>query len=1137
MSELKLLLLGPPSVEVDGEPVEIGRRKALALLAYLAVTGERHTRESLATLLWPDYDQSSAYAYLRRTLWSLNQTPVAGWIDADRESIAVVPGEDFWLDVAAFREGLAAAHGACSEQIPYLAGAVALFRGDFLEGFSLEDSTAFDEWQFFQAQSLRREVGGALEQLVTCHVEAGEMDAAIDSARRRLLLDPADEAMHRRLMELYARVGQRAEALRQYERCVRVLKEDLNLAPAAETVDLYKRIRAGEVAAAPAPTATSPASPVPGLSQEPALPPHNLPTQFTPFVGRREELGEVLRLMAQPDCRLLTLVGPGGMGKTRLALRAGESLLESFPNGVFFVPLAPLENASLIVSAVADALDFSFFQRESEQPLTQLLNYLREKRILLILDNFEHLVDGAELLGEIMAYAPCVKLLVTSRERLNLQGEWVMELTGMQVPILPSEDAEAYYGMPDSQLGHKALSSEDLPGYGAVALFLQSAWRAEVGFELAPEDVPHVVRVCRLLQGVPLGIELAATWVKALTCEEIAGEIARSLDFLTSSLRGLPERHQSLRAVFEHSWSLLSGAEQLLFRCLSVFRGGFTRDAAREVADASLPLLTSLVEQSLLRRTPEGRYEMLEVLRQYAAERLASDPGEEERVRDRHAAYYTGFLGALESDLKREGQVRALNEVGQELENVRAAWHWAVNRRRIGDLSRGVNSLDIFYNVRSRFVEAEEALSLAAKALEPLAERSEDIRRLLGRLLSLWGWIAYRLYRHAEARDLLRRSIERLEPLGLSSELAFANYLAVSVGTWMDSDVIQERIRRSLAYFESVGDQWGTGRVLVQMGSAFFFSDDYGGAMEFMQKGLALLRAQGDRWGMAMTYFAMGSVMQHLGQRAEAKRHYEESLALRREIGDPWGVSICLEYAGYVARRIGDFEEARAMHAESLEISRNIGDRLGIAGSLDNLGLVAMDQGRYDEAREYFEEGLALRRQVLQQPEDFAYSLEHLGDLARLMGRYEDARRYYRESLETYYSSMWASHPGISRANVGLGFAASEEGKFAEALEHYHEGLRTALDHNRLSLILDFAVGVADLLVRLDRLEEAAEYLGVALSSDSLAYVSRVHGERLLSELRDALPEELLDRAWARGRAWSSEELVARALMVEVQDV
>jgi predicted ATPase/transcriptional regulator with XRE-family HTH domain len=451
------------------------------------------------------------------------------------------------------------------------------------------------------------------------------------------------------------------------------------------------------------PVPLEPFPPSPSLAQPaqlarpaPASPESNLPLPLTPLVGREHELSLVVQQLLEPHCRVLTLTGLGGVGKTRLALEAAGQLRDAFSGGVFFVPLAGVGEPGFILPAIGDALGFPF--SGPDDPGDQLLHLLRDKEILLVLDNFEHLLPGVELLLRILQGAPQVKLLVTSREPLNLQAEWAFEVQGLPVP---GGDAE-----------HNLQTSS------AALLFLQRARQARLGFEFTPAERPAVLRICQLVEGLPLGIEMAAAWVRALSCQQISVEIEQNLDFLKASARDLPERHNSLRAVLDYSWDLLSGPEKDVFRKLSVFRGGFSLEAAQEVAGAGLEEIASLLNKSLLKRTSEKRYDLHELVRQYAAVRLESDPQEQERTHEHYIGYYAGLLEGWLSPLRSPRQVEILGEMNAEMDNIRRAWDWMVNRKQLADIGRSLHSLWHFHEIRGRFQEAESLLGGAVDALQ-----------------------------------------------------------------------------------------------------------------------------------------------------------------------------------------------------------------------------------------------------------------------------------------------------------------------------------------------------------------------------------------------------------------------------------
>ncbi|MGC9334406.1 MAG: BTAD domain-containing putative transcriptional regulator, partial [Anaerolineae bacterium] len=559
---------------------DFGTDKARALLAYLAVeAGRPHRRDTLAGLLWANSPQTKARQSLRQALADLRRALGDGdrsisFLTICRETIQFNIRADHTLDVAEF-SALAAAVSAhphsrperCLTCMRRMEAMASLYYGGFLGGFFLADSTAFEEWAALRREHLQRQALEALASLVAYYEQRADLAQAIQLANRQVEIEPWLEEAHHDLMRLLALAGRRSAALAQYRTCQRLLAEDLGLEPTAQTTALYEQIKGQGHGTA---GLFSPA-------QRPRR--HNLPLAATPFVGRQADLAALADLLADPDCRLVTLTGPGGIGKTRLALQVAADQIGLFP-GITVVSLAGLDSAEFLATAIIDALGLQL--HSPGDPEQQLLDFLREKDLLLVLDNMEHILAGSDLLAHILQRAPGAILLVTSRERLNLREEWVYEVDGLDYP--------------------SELEEGSLEACSAVSLFVQTARRSHRRFHLSAETAPAVTRICQIVEGMPLAVELAAAWVPVHTCQEVAAEIEHNLDILATTLRNVPPRHRSLRAAFEHSWGLLSEPERATLCRLSLFHGTFAAEAAESITGALPETLAALVDKSLLRR-------------------------------------------------------------------------------------------------------------------------------------------------------------------------------------------------------------------------------------------------------------------------------------------------------------------------------------------------------------------------------------------------------------------------------------------------------------------------------------------------------------------------------------------------------
>lgn len=968
---LRLYVLGFPRVEVNHQPVKIDRRKAVALLVYLAMESRAHSRESLAALLWGDYDQSKAFAYLRRELWTLNSELGADFFTIDRETVSL--SETPWVDALEFRRRL---------EESQLAAAVDLYQNRFLAGFTLRDCPDFDDWQYLKAEQLHQAAVAALHQLVETETQT---KAGIDYAQRWLALDPLDEAAHRQLMKFYALAGQRSLALRQYEDCVRLLREELGTTPQAETTHLYETLQQNR-----------------GVI-------HQLPPQATAFVGRQKELAEIHRLLETPDCRLLTLTGPGGIGKTRLAIETGRQSSWS----VYFVPLVAAES---LLPAITDALELTFDKKLDQKP--QLFAYLNDKQLLFILDNFEHMLEEAILLNELLQAAPAIRLLVTSRERLNIQSEWVLNIEGME---------------------HA----------GAVQLFIQHARKMGA----APTDMESIVKICQLVDGMPLGIELAATWTKALTCVEIANEIQRSLDFLTSSLRDTPERHRSLRAVFEHSWNLLADEERRIFCQLSIFRGEFQREAAAQIIPATLMQLSALVDKSLLRRTESGGYEIHELLRQYAAEKLEGCA--DEAVKNRFAAYFLDFIRVREKLLVGPTQQSILREISRELENVRAAWHWAVQQGDWAKISDALGVLE-YFDMRGLAFEGADFFGAAVEKLRLAESLTPQMELILARTLAGYAWFgAWMGYVSKEdARHLIEKSIALSEKNGNKKELAFG-YLVLGHHYQFryDLDKAEDLCRRSYALYQEIGEQYWVGNALSALAMIADLRGDYALSSSLYLEMLQRYRDLGESIGCAGALVSLTNTTRLQGHFTEARAYGEESVRLFRELAQPDRLSNALANLGLVYKALGDYDAAEAIFEESRQICEPLTfDRGMLAAVLNNLGILARLRGHYEEAVRIHQRSVTLFKEV-DSLWGLGFSQNDLGTALLALGRAEEALHLHEDSLRL--CRQMNNRYDLADSLQRMGQVYTEKGQFDRAEACFKEALQMAREIRVIPLILE----------------------------------------------------------------------------------
>jgi predicted ATPase/DNA-binding SARP family transcriptional activator len=954
---LKFSLLGRVEITLDDQPVTgFASEKELLLLCYLLLNPGEHSRSQLAGLLWGEMSEARARANLSTAVYNLRQL-LPNAIEATRKTAAFNPDQPVWLDTAVLQQAL-------DEDNDVLTTAVAHYRGPFLDGLYPPDAPELESWLQQERERWRLLALTGLDRLAHRQTRAGEWAAAIASLRRLLDLEPWREESHRLLMRLLAGSGQFNAALVQYETCRELLLDELGVEPMAETTAVYQRIQAAR--------------------QSP--PSDNLPPQPTPLVGRAAELGRLFTCLHDPERRLITLAGPGGSGKTRLALAAAGDQAYAFLDGVFFVPLAEATGSAGLVQAIAAALGLRLAVGGEQ---AELLAYLRDKEALLLLDNVEQALEpAADLVLALLENAPRLRLIVTSREYLQLRWETRLPLSGLSVP-------------PDA--------AAEIDAFDAVRLFVQVGQRVQPAFRLNGNG-PAVVALCRLVEGLPLAIELAAALLDRQTPAQLLAQVEQSLDQLAATMRDIPARHRSLRAVFDYSWALLTPAQQTTLARLALFHGGFTPAAAESVAQAAPAMLAELAAKSLVRAGADGpgasgRYSLHEVIRQYALERLDNSAA----AAADHAAYFAAQLEQAAEALRGPEQTAVAHQLLADLANIEAGWHTAVAAENEDLLLTMAPGLARFYEVAGLFQAGESAFgaALAGLAAAPPALQVYQAAFLLER----------------QEYAAVETAVAAALAAGLSDPALLIQAHLIAAAALLrqeDTTVAQEIITRAVAEAEMVEAPWLLARAWRLLGIVGERTGDYAQAEKALRQALAIYEASGDLLGLARTYQGLGGVLFRRGDNVAAKGLLEEALATQRQV-DPTGLSSArvLVALGTVAHNLGQEAQSVAYFHESLAVFQQMGDRSNGAMAANMLGRLAAWDYEFSRAQDYYTQALNWFREIGQRKGE-ADTQRYLADLALTLGQYEQAWAGLTAVLETYRAIQDKRSVGTTLARLSL---------------------------------------------------------------------------------------------------------------------
>ena len=1091
---LQVRVIGTFDIQCDGTPITLSSRAAQSLFAYLILTaGTAHRREKLGGMFWPDTSERKARAYLRNEMWRIRKALAIQsneeYLHLDDICVCFIPSAEYWMD---FKE-LANLNESAS--IDQLMAALSHCQGELLPGF-------YDEWILLEREHCRAIYEQKIARLLDLLERERRWQETVEWAERWIALGQGPEAAYRFLIGAYDALGDRTKVASTYQQCLQALRE-LDLEPSEQTRALAFK-QASKI---------------------------KIPIPLTRFIGRDKELKEVAELLSKS--RLVTLTGSGGVGKTRLAIQVVAEVMELFPDGVWFLDLAPLSDPTLVPQAIVTTL--GLIEQGGRSPAMILTDFLQIRRALLILDNCEHLIHACAQLAETLLHScPSLQILATSREPLRSGGELPYRVPSLEVP---KRDIE--------------FNLDELSNMESVKLFTERAQIAWPGFALNSQNIPAIAQICQRLDGIPLAIELAAARTNVLTVEQILKRLDDRFTLLTGGLRTSLPRHQTLQATIEWSFSLLSEQERFLFRRLAVFAGGWTLEAAEEVCSGNgiesrdiLDLLSQLVNKSLVtveNLNGEIRYRMLETIGQFALEKLGA-ASEANIIRQRHLAYFVGLAERAEPNLRAFNMVMWLDRLEAELDNIRVALEGAQERNIEAQL-RLAGALLWFWHIRGHKNEGIEWLEqgLSAEAAERRDQPISLNRSLIrGKALNVAGFLSLMLAETDKGAALAENSLILFRELGAPGKrgMAYALFnLSEAADRALDFRRKKILLEKSLALFQQLGDKLGIVQCTNGLGFCALDEEDYHQGRRLFEECLALCEEIGDIDGRAFALLGLGSLASQQGDFKHATVHYETSLSLFRELGNSSAIGMALSFLGQTAQAHGDYGQAARMLEQALALlNQNLGDKFAVASRLNELGSVARSQGDYERAMQLHEQALTLFRKI---DNEFAvaYTLRHLGFTALARADYAQALRKFEESLAI---GKEASDPlEVAFALYGMGRVAQAQGDFTLARQR---NIASIMIFQEITNPADVMQGMAHCLEAFAILAVAQRKMrrAVCLFSASerlyaplifeMSAAGRAEHDQAMAVARVALGEETFVVVWAEGQTMTLDAAVTFAV-------
>jgi len=800
---------------------------------------------------------------------------------------------------------------------------------------------------------------------------------------------------------------------------------------------------------------------------------------MTRFVGRTREMTELRKLLNETDDRLITIVGLGGIGKSRLAYELARELADRFHHGVYFVPLNPIRSPALIVLAISNAMGFTFIGNEDTNK--QLIRYLRGKEMLLILDDFDELIEGSDIILDLLDGVPELRLIVTSRERLNIRSERVYELGGLPIP-----------GKTDENIVHN----------DSIELFVEHAVRVHPGFSLE-DEFSGIVSICTLLEGMPLGIEISASWSRVLTCKEIAKEIEENLDFLESNEGDIPERHRGIRATFDRSWDLLAASDRKGLARLSVFSGGFRREAAKEIADVGLDMLVNFVDKSLLRRDAFGRFQVHELIRQYLKRKLSADSNEHTSLLKRHSNFFGKFLSDRTDILWGEKQREAMDEIEVELPNIRLAWKNALSNGQYDIIYSSIEPLYLFHQTRGWFKTCDELFEESLRILD--SDKHDDIlsRSCIILFKTRIGFLRGALGRCEESLKILKECLLEIENTDLPAVKILILYgLSELTRRQGDFDASVEYAEQCLSLAVQQQNRRLQANALSSLGMIAQNRGSYERATKFFRNSLYISNDLGYQRGIVRGLNGLGNVYYARGDYSKARSCFRQGREKAEELGERNLSAILAGSLGNIAVMLGDYDEAKRLYVKRLQNAQSVGDESGIARGLFLLGGVHLRLNELEEAQHVLEKSAAIYKKTKEQ-RMIAFSLVTLADVRIAQNNFSAAESLLRESLEIYEKIDLKQGIVFTLGNISEILLEQED--FREANRLLRRALRIAHEMKSHQSILTIFHRFASLFERTGDLSRAAHLYKIVSTHESSASDHRKDAEESLQRLNAKL--------------------------------